>query len=471
MTLEHTIENQKNEIIEAVQSIVKIKSVEEEPKGDMPFGQGVQEALSHTLDLCDRLGFRTKNIDNYAGYAEIGEGDELIGILAHLDVVPEGDLESWDYSPYAAEIHDGKIFGRGTIDDKGPAIAGIYAMKALLDSDLTLNKRIRIIFGTNEESGWGGINYYLKREEIPSIAFTPDADFPVIHGEMGILLFNILETFETQVDDNGIKILEIKGGNALYMVPDYAEARLVENKPFKHILDTFKKEHGIQMDYQQHDEHVVVSVEGKSAHGSHPEKGVNAISYLMKFLSLIDLQIGDLSNFVRFYAEHIALDYNGENIGCDLSDEVSGQLIFNVGTIEVTPEQGTIGVNIRYPITLDDQIVYEGMEQTIETSPFNMNQHITIEKLEHLQPIYLPEDSHLIETLMTVYKKHTGDDAQPKVIGGGTYARSMDNAVAFGPLFPGREGVEHQANEYIYIEDLIKATKIYADALKRLAED
>ena len=217
------IDSYEDNIIKSTQEIIRIKSVEAEAKPNMPFGEGPYKALEKALELSKEMGFDTKNLEGYAGYAEFGEGEETVGVLVHLDVVPEG--EGWTYPPYGGEIHDGKIFGRGTTDDKGPAIATLYAMKALKDSEIPLSRKIRIIFGTNEETGWGCMDYYFKHENPPTMAFTPDADFPVIHGEKGIIVFDLVQ----KINSNGccgIIVRELKGGNAPNMVPDHAEAIL-----------------------------------------------------------------------------------------------------------------------------------------------------------------------------------------------------------------------------------------------------
>lgn len=468
MSLTKFIEQMQSEIIEQTKNLIAIPSIEKEKDGDMPFGAEVQASLEFVLNLCDSLGFKTKNVDNYAGFAEIGEGEDLIGILVHLDVVPAGDLSKWKYPPYEPTIVDGKLYGRGTIDDKGPAIAAIYALKAILDTGKPLNKRVRIIFGTNEETGSKGIEYYLQHEEIPSVGFTPDADFPVIHGEKGIILFTFEANFSKGPKDNGIEVLKIKGGHRPNMVPDTAEAHLVENQPFQHIVETYAKEKNIKIECTEEKDYVKVKVLGKSAHGSTPEEGVNAISHLMILLSLLDLQVGDLSNFIRFYSNHINLEYNGESVGCNFSDDISGKLIFNVGTVDIDQTKGSIGVNIRYPITTQSEEVFDGLEKNLDVSLYNMNQMIKIKKLADVEPIYFEKDSTLVEKLMNVYRKHTSDSTEAFTIGGGTYARSIPNTVAFGPLFPNRNDSAHQANEHIYIEDLIKSTAIYADAILEL---
>ncbi|HHY13423.1 MAG TPA: Sapep family Mn(2+)-dependent dipeptidase, partial [Thermoanaerobacterales bacterium] len=182
--LEKQIERYRNDIIKSVQEQIKIKSVKGESKPGMPFGEGPREALEHALKLSEELGFKTKNVDGYAGHAEYGEGDDIVGVLVHLDVVPEGT--GWVHPPYGGEIHDGKIYGRGTIDNKGPAIAALYALKALKDSGVNMKRRVRIIFGTDEESGWEDMDYYMENEENPMCGFSPDALFPIINSEKGI---------------------------------------------------------------------------------------------------------------------------------------------------------------------------------------------------------------------------------------------------------------------------------------------
>lgn len=462
MKFDSFIDNHKEEIIHSTQEILKIKSVEEEALKGMPFGEGVHQSLIYTLDLCDHLGFKTKNVDNYAGYAEIGEGEDMIGILVHLDVVPEG--ENWDYDPYSAIIADNKIYGRGAIDDKGPAVSAIYAMKALLDSGEKLNKRVRIIFGLNEESGWKSISYYMDHEEVPTMAFTPDAEFPAIHGEKGILQLKFEKAFSDKVNDGGIVVQSIKGGNRPNMVPDHAEAKLLDCKNFDHILEAYNQEKGGQLSFSTENDVTTITSLGTSAHGSTPEAGVNAISHLLSFLSHLDLQVGDAANFIRFYARFIGLEHNGQSIGCGLEDEVSGKLSFNVGIVNFDENNGSIDVDVRYPVTHGKEDVFNGIQEYMEIGK------LTLKESDHMPPIYVPKDHQLIQSLMEVYRDYTGDVSDPITIGGGTYARSMKNAVAFGAVFPGKPELAHQRNEFIDIDDLILMTKIFASGIYKLAK-
>lgn len=451
----------KEEMIDALSKLIQKKSVRTEPEGNMPFGKGVQDALESFLALGESMGFTTKNIDNYAGYVEFGTGDELLGILCHLDVVPEG--ENWSYPPFNGTITEDKIYGRGAIDNKGPAIASLYAMKALKDSGYTPNKRIRLICGTNEESGSACIKHYMAHEEIPTLSFSPDADFPVIHGEMGIVLFDFVSTFTDTVFDDGVQILTLEGGQAPNMVPDYAEAILSDSQPIKHILDAFNLTKETQLAYESlPDKRIKVSAHGISAHGSTPEKGKNAISQLITYLELIDLQVGDAANFIRFLARTIGMDTTGEHMGIDFKDAYN-PLVLNLGVIKVDQEQGKATINIRYPITLEEEILHTAIQKCLEGT------NVQIENWFCAKPLYFEPSHPLVETLMKVYREKTGDfEAKPITIGGGTYARALPNAVAFGALFPNQEDTMHQKDEYMAIDAFMMMTEIYAQALVEL---
>lgn len=456
------IESLKEEIIKSTQEIIRIPSVKGEAMEGMPFGKPISDCLKYALDLSEKLGFKTKNFDNYAGHADLGDGNEVVGILVHLDVVPEGD--NWTYPPYGGEIHDSKIYGRGSIDDKGPAIACLYAMKAIKNSGVKLKRKIRIIFGTDEESGWKGIDYYLRREKAPDMAFTPDADFPAIYGEKGIQIFDLKKSFQGNLQDNGIHIIKIKGGNRPNMVPDYCEAHILSKASIKDRVTTYAKENNIRLEIIEEEGKSIIKSYGVSAHGSLPESGQNAISQLMVFLNTLDLAKGDITDFIRFYNDKIGMEYYGESIGCGFEDEESGKLIFNVGVIDLDQDDVKLSVNIRYPITATSDEVLTGIERELKGTGLILDLH------EHMAPIHLPKDHELIQKLMKVYREITGDNRAPITIGGGTYARAMENAVAFGPLFPGQPELAHQKDEYIAIEDLMKITKIYAKALYELAK-
>lgn len=465
MKLTEIIESYKDDIIKGVQELIQIKSVEGEPAENMPFGLGPYEGLKYVLDLAAEMGLKVKNYDNYAGHVDFGDGDKTIGILTHIDVVPEG--EEWTYPPYNGEIHDGKIYGRGAIDDKGPTIATLYAIKALKESGMKLNNRVRLIIGTNEETGWGGINYYLEKEKAPDMGFTPDSDFPVIHGEKGIMVLKFKKNFNKQLE-NQINIKSIKGGNAANSVPDSCIANFkVDNDMKQSIIEKINKysDKDTSLAYEDKGSELIIKSKGKSAHGSTPEEGKNAISQFMNFLGKLDIDNKELKEFIGIYNQKIGMEYNGESIGCGFEDELSGKLTFNVGTISFDEEILEFLVDIRYPITLESQRIVNSLNNELK------NTGITAVQVDHMEPIYKPLDHPLINKLMKVYQEETGDvESKPLVIGGGTYARAMKDIVAFGVLFPGQIDLMHQRDEFIKIEDLMLCTKIFAKAIYELAK-
>ena len=458
------IETYEEDIVKSTQEIVRIKSVEESPRDGMPFGEGPYRALQYAVDLSRNMGFKVKEFDGYAAHADLGEAEESVGILVHLDVVPEG--EGWDYGPYNGEIYDGKIYGRGTVDDKGPAIASLYAMKALKESGVELNRKIRIIFGTNEESGWGCMKHYFNVEEPPTMAFTPDADFPAIYGEKGIIVFHLEKDIE--IEDNDMELIDLKGGSAPNMVPDSCEIKVRPRdlKTLKQRYDVFmdRYDYPIKIDYDG--DIATIRAKGVSSHGSTPEKGKNAISYLMKFLQEILSEDSSFGQFVNIYNERIGFSHFGEKIGCGLEDDVSGKLNFNPGVIKMEDGKIILTINVRYPIKSSAPKVYDGIRENLKGTGIRL-----VEGKSDQRPLYIPKDNFLVKKLMDVYRDETGDqNSEPITIGGGTYARAMDNAVAFGPMFPGQQDVAHQKNEYIGIEHLMKITRIYAKALYELAK-
>ena len=463
--LDQKIVDMKDEIIQGVAESVRIKSVKSEKKEGMPFGEGVNQALEHALDLSKKLGFKVKNIDNMVGYAEFGEGEEMVAVLGHLDVVPEGD--GWTHLPYDAKIHEGNLYGRGTLDNKGPIIGALFALKAIKDLELPLKRRVRIIFGTNEESGSKGVQHYNKTEEAPVAGFTPDAEYPIINAEKGIVTCTFKKHLSTRNENESVSIVSMTGGTVPNVVPEYAEAIIYSSKHDK--LYFMEKAKGlskkgmcsIEIEDLHEDNQWKIKVYGVSAHGSTPENGKNAISGLIHFLSELNLSV-ELIEFVRFINEKISHETDGKRLGINLQDDVSGKLTFNLGTIKGNSEEISVGVNIRYPVTkkyndfmlrLTDEMLSVGLKA---------------DNIKHKEPLFMDPNTELIKKLQKVYKEKTGNEPKLLAIGGGTYAKSMDNIVAFGPIFPGEPNVIHQPDEHITVDNLIKNTQIMAAAIYEL---
>ena len=457
MTLDEKILEMKEDIVKSVQQCVRIKSVENLNEGGTPFGIGVQEALEFCLELSEDFGFNVKNLDNKIGYAQYGNGEEMIAILGHLDVVPEGD--GWTYDPYDAQVHNGKIYGRGTTDDKGPTVGAIYALKAIKDLNIPLKKRVRIIFGLNEETGSECVKHYIDiGEEIPVAGFTPDAEYPIINGEKGIVTCE----YKKNINQKNAKVIlkSINGGIAPNVVPEYAKAEVVVDK------DTREKLKGIaenikEIEIEEKAEFIIIKSYGISAHGSIPEKGKNAISHLLLFLENINFD-KDVQEFIQFMNKYIGLNTTGENLGIFLEDDISGKFVFNLGKIDGNEEEINVSINMRYPVTKN----YEDFKDIFE---LKMNEGNFIEVfIRHKKSIYISPETDFIKKLQKVYEEKMGEKAELISIGGGTYAKSMPNIVAFGPIFKGQPMVEHKPDEYIDINELIKNIQIMAAAICEL---
>lgn len=420
------------DMIEALDKLCRFRSVAEETGNpDAPYGEEVHKALMYVLGLCEGFGMRVKNCDNKIGWAEIGDGEEMVGILCHLDVVPEG--KGWNTEPFAATVSAGKIFGRGVVDDKGPAIACIYALADIAKRRIRLNRRVRIIFGQIEEKGdWPDMEFYKQTEELPTFGFTPDGDFPAIYGEKGILNLK----FSMPAEKSGI--ISAKGGNAHNMVPDFADM----------VLNINGKE-------------ATISEKGVSAHGAMLEMGENAITKAFRKA----MEMGSDSAFVKFYNEKIGDNLYGENIGAGFSDDKSGRLTFNVGLLSADEKESSITVNMRCPVTYNGDEIEAAIKK--ECEPYG----IKIKRTEWTAPVYMEKESGTVAKLAGVYREITGDLTEPKVIGGGTYARAMENIVAFGPCFPDMEMTEHCKNEYIPLDKFLMLREIYREAIIRLAAD
>ena len=416
-------------MIEALKGLLAIESVAEHGKDGYPYGPGPARALEYTLDLCRSLGFRVKNADGKYGYAEVGQGKEIIGILSHLDVVPAG--KGWDYPPYAGTEEGGRLYGRGTLDDKGPTILCIYAVKDLVDSYTAagqeMPRRIRLIFGQTEENGdWYDMEAYVAQEEPVTFGFTPDGDFPAIYCEKGIVVVTLTMPLA------GSGILQAYGGSAPNIVPDECT---VETQSGCH------------------------RAAGKPAHGCAPWNGENAIDKL-----LTQLSAEEGGKFVDSYTALFGGDVYGEKLGLRVQSENSGPLSLNVGMLRVQDGQIQLTVDIRHPETMDSQTVIALLRSKAEAFGF------TLLPSHPLPPVYLDQNGPVMTRLLEAYRTETGDMSQPLAIGGGTYARAMPNIIAFGPNFPGEESREHEANEYITLKNMDRLRRIYRQALEKLLE-
>lgn len=456
----------KDELLQDLVELLKIESTKDESTmTDLrPMGEKIGEALEYVLQLSEKSGFQTKNVDGYAGYAHYGNhnSDETIGILCHVDVVPA--TGEWTSPPFEPTIRDGKLFARGAIDDKGPTMAAFYGLKIVKELGLPLSKNIRIIFGTDEESGMSCMKYYKEVEGMPEVGFAPDADFPIINAEKGQINATITVGHGGNQNEAPLQLLSFKAGNRINMVPEQATAVLRgEIGSLSSDFETFCSNHGFRHTVKGDGNQVEITLFGISAHGMEPHIGVNAGTGLAEFLKNVKLQ--ENANTFVYFVSSLHKDFEGEKLGISYKDDVTGPLTVNAGIISFEAEGDTvIQLNVRCPVTTDYNRTKQLLTNSVEKSG------LSVKGIRESQPHHVKAGHPMINGLQKAYEEETGLEPTLLSTGGATYARFMKQGVAFGACFPGKEMTAHQKDEYIEIDDLLKATAIYAAAIYEIAK-
>ena len=418
-----------------LKELCSIPSVQGEALLGMPFGKEVYRALDYMLKKAESFGFETINYDGYVGEViwrgereKSGIPEKTLGILCHLDVVKAGRLSDWKYPPFTATEEDGKIYARGTLDDKGPAVSCLYMMKQLKDEGYKPKKTIKLILGCNEETGWGCMAHYNKVAKMPDFGFSPDGNFPVLYAEKGIMHAK----FEFSCSDS----IKAYGGEMTNMVCDYAYAVAPVDQKLAESL-------GLKINGEK------IESFGVAAHGSTPEKGKNAIDPLLKYLTKLNLV--DEAAYDALFNDVYRLKENADE---------TGPLTMSPNILQAENGKMYITVDFRYPATFAPEFM--------ENAAAKIAPYTIINK--HQAPLFNDKNSFLIKTLLNIYNEETGSHEQPMAIGGGTYARALPEGAAFGPEFIGEDAPIHQPNEYITLKNLEKMSVIYKRAIKELSE-
>lgn len=442
----HIMEKYFNDIVDTVCKTVRFDSSLKPAEENCPFGKETADCLNYFLSLASEMGFETHNYDNYVGEVIFGEGEEF-AILAHLDVVPAGN--GWKYPPFAAVINDElseggmpgvKIWGRGTMDDKGPAAATLWCLKALKDEGFKPRRKIKLIVGCNEESGWACLDHYNKVAHMPDEGFSPDADFPAIYAEKGILHFSASFPIEKP------PFLSLTAGDAVNMVCDSAVAVLTENAA-KRLTDY--RNDIPDTSFSFNGQTMTLTVRGKSAHGSTPEKGANALDALLRFFASFDP--GCKRAYDLLFSDILGLKTMHDETGfLTMSPDVA---VFSDGELTVTTD-------IRFPATHKKEEITGALEKA----------GAEYKVLSYQDPLYNDPNGKLISTLMSVYNQATGKNEKAIAIGGGTYARALKCGCGFGPELEDEEATIHQPNEYITFDRIRLMSEIYYNAIKELTK-
>lgn len=446
--------NNKDEMIKTISELVAVPSVRGCATEGMPFGEKPYEVLELALKKAEGFGFETKNHEGYVGSVDLNGGEQELAILAHLDVVPAG--EGWNTDPYTVVEKDGKIYGRGVSDDKGPAVAALYAMKAVKDLDLPVSKNCRLILGTDEECGSGDLKYYFSKNPYPKYAFTPDANFPVTNGEKG----RFTKHFYRTVDFSGCKkyIKSFTAGEASNAVPAFAKAELVGITKEEFDLAA-EKAKGTNAEFAFDGGTVICT--GTSAHASLPENGKNPITALIEMLSYIDFAdecaalVADLKELFPHGK------YNGEAFGVDMSDML-GRLTLTLDVVRFENGKFDGCFDTRTPMSATRENCADAIADRLAEHGF------TIEDRELREAHYVDENSDFIKTLLKVYEDYSGDKGECISMGGGTYVHDIENGVAFGAISRDTNTNMHGANELMPIEDILMSAAIFTEVIAEI---
>ena len=446
------IESMHDEMIDTLQKWIRVPSVKGEAAPGAPFGKEVRSMLDMALADCEQMGFKTQNFDGYIAHADLGEGsdEDALAILAHLDVVPEGD--GWKYPPYGAVIENGRVYGRGASDDKGPAVAALYAMKAVKDAGIPLRRKVRLILGCDEESGWEDIEHYNRVAVMPRMGFSPDASYPIINIEKGICRLEL----HGVLSNEGLQVIAFNNGERPNVIPGRASALVAGDAATVAQAEAAAKKLDIPAEVQLTDKGVSITVTGISGHAAYPETARNANGEMLLLLRELGVQ-GDLC----LLADKIGLDYKGEGLEVSVSDGISGYLTCNLGIIRAGEGGVYATLDIRYPVMTNPDMIIKNVSSSLPG--------MRVDAMEVKEPHHVPAGSELVQNLLDAYHEVTGYERKCLYTGGGTYARSLQEGVAFGASFPQDEDLAHQANEYADIEGLYKNIKIFALAIVKLA--
>ena len=443
------IDSYREQYVETLRRWVRIPSVKDEAEDGAPFGREIRRMLDTAIADAKAMDFAVRDFDGYACDVTLGEAEEKIAVLGHLDVVPVGD--GWTKPPFDALVENGRIYGRGTNDDKGPALASLFAMKAIRDAGIPLKKSIRLILGCDEESGWEDMAYYGAHERIPDIGFSPDASFPLINTEKGMLELEL----RAPEAKTGLKILEMAAGDRINVIPGECRALIEGGAETAAKVKAYAEKTGLPYTAEVTDRGVLITATGIPGHSAHPEGRRNAIGMMLLLLRELGAE-GPIATL----AKAVGLESDGKSLGCACRDEVSEGLTCNMGILRLEGGAWYGTLDMRVPVTAD-----------LEQLRKNAEAHLPGFALEASTkpPHHVPAESELVRGLLAAYEEETGLEGKPMSTGGGTYAKVLKQGVAFGALFPDEEDLAHQADEYENIDRLMLAMKIYANALIRLA--
>ena len=424
-----SVKDCEKQLLEDLKKLVSIPSVMDRTTAfeKAPFGIDVRNAFDEFKNIAIRLGFQVRDIDGYAIDAQIGEGDDYIGVLGHLDVVEARNQDGWESDPFTMKIEDGMLYGRGVNDDKGPLLAALYAAWLVKENGLKLKHPIRIIAGGAEETTWECMEYYFKKNPQPLWGFSPDGNFPIVNGEKGILQVRFVFPISDKV--------RIHSKHRLNFDCDDLTVE-IDGKKSKYI--------------------------GTKTLSRNPQRGNNAIFQFVKDMQDVEIHDQSLKCLVQMVKNQFLDDFYGEKSGLYAIDKEMGTTSVCLMSLESNQDVFELCVDVRYVKSVDEEELIKRLTEIAKEYT------VDLEILKRKKLLYVPEDSELIQSLKRAYQQVTGEKAQVFTKGGASYARVLDRGVAFGATFEGEDPKPHMANEQMPVNSLMKACEIYYEALSEL---
>lgn len=459
--LSQYIDGHKDEMVRSLQEVVTVRSVNAPPQPGMPYGPACARMLEQILATCRAMGFETVNVDNHCGYAQYGTGDEVVMVFSHFDVVAEG--EGWLYPPFSGEIHDNCVWGRGTLDNKGPGIASLYGLRAIRENGLPVKRQIRMVFGIDEESGMRDAQYYLQKCGAPLLGFSPDAQFPVSFAERPNSQVYVAKTMSGPCP--GLpRLIEMHSGpgeniaDRCTAVVEAADETAVQD--ILERLDRFSEKTAWQLSATAQGTRITFDSKGVTGHPYTPRLAQNAISQLIMFLDRIGL-VGEAGEIIHAFKEKIGMEYYGESLGIDKED-ISGWLTFSNTNFDLDEENFAATFKMYRPYYYPLEEIVAQIEKAFAP------QSIRVVRSRTSPGVMRDRNSPLIKILRKAYEEHTGLDSTPRSVGG-TYSKYIPTICGFGAIFPWGTDYCHVPNERMNIDDLVLMAKIYGDAMYALA--
>lgn len=457
--IEEYMDSHVSEMVEDIFTLCRINSEKMAAGTGMPYGEGAAHALDEALKMAAGYGFAVRNYDNYVGTADLNDKERQLDILAHLDVVPAG--EGWQITnPFEPILKDGKLYGRGTADDKGPAVAALYAMRAIKELGIPVKKNVRLILGTDEECGSSDIEHYYKIEKEAPMTFSPDAEFPVINVEKGGLAAHFTGSFTAS--KTLPRLVSLDAGIKINVVPGKAHASVegFDQESLERVAREVTRKTGVTFLFDQKDCVTEITAEGNGAHAAHPEGGNNALTGLLVLIDTLPMadcqQIETLHKLLGLIPHG---DIYGEAMGIRMEDEISGKLTLAFSMLKVSEDSLDGMFDSRCPICATEKNVLEVVKEKMAS--IGLVLHNDTMKPPH----HVAGDSYFVQTLLKNYELYTGRKGECQSTGGGTYVHHLENGVAFGAAMPDTDNHMHGADEFAVLDELVTSAKIFAQVI------